>query len=770
MRPISEEVAVDGFEDCILLNPFTSSYICPVSTQDLNLCRAEKPGVWRGVHVPGFCPLPEVTTRGPLFLSIMSISHTTVMPSYQPFQCLICQSRFTRHENLKRHSALHTRSQAESSLPCDFCHATFSRPDLRNRHMKRKHPEQEQHRISKRTQRPATRQDRAHSSLSPTAVSPTGSQGEIPSPESANSSPDEGLGMADGAWSPTLRYQQQFDRGHPREDQTLATTAPPSTGIAKTHLTMGPLRQPTLNDTSFIDQIVQDATNLERSLLLETSFLKPADHTEPQLHPMITGNEQLDTNLGEFNLNQPILDRLSPNDIPELQNDWSPTALQISRGCDLFFSRVSHFLPFLHSPTFDPTRSPPHLVLSLLSLAYQHGEDPECGDQEGSGESFSIRCFHQARALLASDEGRPDAATMITTFVQSYLLLQICAMMYLCGDNSSTGLKMHSHMISLARAGRMTHPLPVETVSTADLESLWREFIRAESHKRTLFAVHQIDALWYQFLSIPRSISHLEIKHDLPCAQDQWASSSSAEWAHRQLIARNSGPSVKYTDAVRSFLSSDTEITTIPSFDPYGAINIAQFLISSAREVSGWSTMTGILSMERFGALRSSLVTLGPFICSDTNGRQTHHATSCTATWQTAMLELQMWSPSHTGGIVEGSIDAVLSQSTHLGPSEFLCDASTAKAILPHVNWFLRYLDETLIPDSEAPWVALYAYKAFLIAWQLVNGGVPGAMEVVGIQDGDIEAAMVWARKVFQRRHKWQLGKLILSCLDELCK
>ena len=709
----------------------------------------------------------------PLSLRIMSVSQIKVMPSYQPFQCLVCQSRFTRHENLKRHSTLHSRSQAEASLPCDFCHATFSRPDLRNRHMKRKHPEHEQHRVTKRTQRqPAPRQDRLNSSVSPTAVSPTGSNGGLPSPGSVHSSPGEETTFdSDAVWRPVMRYQQQqqFDRGHPTENPNMAT---PRTGIAKTQLTRDLLQHPsTTSDSALIDQIVQDATDLERSLLLGTSFLKPTNHLDNQLHPLPTSEaEPLDTSLAEYNFSHPILDRLSPNGSPRLQDDWAPTSLQISRGCNLFFASVSHFLPFLHSSTFDPTQVPPHLVLSILCLAYQYGEDPECGDQEGSGESFSIRCFHKARALLASDEERPDASTMITTLVQSYLLLQICAMMYLCGDNSVYGLKMHSHIISLARAGRMTQPMTVELGATADLESLWREFVKAESHKRTLFAVHQIDALWYQFLSIPRSISHLEIKHDMPCPEDQWSSSSAAEWAHRQLVARNAGPSVTYTDAVRRFLSSDDEITSIPAFVPFGAINIAQFLISSAREISGWSTMTGMLSMERFGALRSSLVALSPFICPGNHTAQTKHAISCAATWETAMIELQMWSPSHTGGIVEGSIDAVLSQSTYLGPSQFLCDTNTAKAIQPHVNWFLRYLNETVMLNSEAPWVTLYAYKAFLIAWQLIHAGLPGAMDAVGVHDSDTEGALMWARKVFQRRQKWQIGKLILSCLDELDK
>lgn len=135
------------------------------------------------------------------------------------------------------------------------------------------------------------------------------------------------------------------------------------------------------------------------------------------------------------------------------------------------------------------------------------------------------------------------------------------------------------------------------------------------------------------------------------------------------------------------------------------------------------------------------------------------------------MLELQMWSPSHTGGIVEASIDAVLTQSIYLAPDcEFLCENNAAKAIQPHIDWFLRYLDTALLPDSEAPWIALYAYKAFLIALKLVQKGSFGVMQVVGVQDGDVEGALMWARNVFQRRQRWQFGRLIISCLNELGK
>lgn len=317
-------------------------------------------------------------------------------------------------------------------------------------------------------------------------------------------------------------------------------------------------------------------------------------------------------------------------------------------------------------------------------------------------------------------------------------------------------------------------PLPAEPMATQDLQSLWVHFVKNESHKRTLFAVHQLDALWYQLLSIPRSISHLEIKHDLPCPEDYWAAPSAAEWAHRKLMSGSGGGSsansspVSYAEAVRRFLSSDADsVVMLPPFDAYGAINIAQFLISSAREISGWSTITGVLSLERLQPLKSSLIALSPSIHPQPDtAKATHAALMCEAIWEIAMIELQLWSPAHTDGIVRGSIDDLLRQSTQLPPlSRFLYESTT---IQPHVDWFLHYLEASVSPSLEAPWIPLYAYKVFLIAYQLVCEGIAGAMQVVGVEDGDARGALLWAEKVFRRRRRWHLGRVILDCLGRL--
>lgn len=686
------------------------------------------------------------------------------MASQQPFRCLICQSRFTRNENLKRHTALHSQPHDKPSLPCPSCSASFSRSDLRQRHLKRKHPDQIEDRTPKTHQRevsalsPLKTQEAARD----TKVATTSQSKSLQSLDQLQST-DEGMQEeALSLWQRPLDLDCQFQY---RASENL-------------HSSVSPMPRPSsTSESTYSSHIEPDTVDLEQDLLLGASVREPANDFDAPTPSMSPPSAASNTGLIMDQFAQRGPDVLTPTILEYLRDEWLPSTTQTARGVDLFFTHISPFVPFLHQPTFDPTSATPPLLLSILCLAYQHGEDPDLVGEADSGVHLSIRCFHRARALLAaSDEESPGVDISDIVVIQAYLLLQICAMMYLCGKNSAYGLQMHSKLIFLARTGGLMQPLPSNSASTGDLESLWHEFVQAESRKRTVFAIHQIDALWYQILSIPRSLSHLEVKYELPCPEDCWAASSCTQWAHRQLLVQRTSAPIPYAKAVRRFLSSDLDASSLHAFDAYGAINIAQFLISSAREITGWSTMTGQLSIERFEPLRSSLVALQPFICPtfhdvESTSKRTTHPVLCEATWEMAMIELQMWSPSHTGGMVEGSVDAVLQQSTYQTPSyEFLVETNTAKTIQPHVNWFLHYLDVTRGVElgSEPPWVALYALKAFLIAWRLVCGGLWGAMQVVGVHDGDARAALGWAKEVFQRRCHRQLGKLILRCLDTL--
>lgn len=594
---------------------------------------------------------------------------------YQPFECYVCQQRFTRHENLKRHAARHA---AEHIYHCDFCDVTFSRRDLRNRHVKRKHPDHERRRYH------AVEHGYADEGATNSSISRLVSFNE----QSWNVLDHENVEAELNAW-PAYQSSQ-------RKPHDLQSTQPP---ISR-----------------------EQRSNSSPSAV-------SADHSSPAMS---------------------IPEGLSPSDLPYLHENWSPSASQTAHGYRLYFKHVSLFVPFLHRPTFDATATPPHLGLSMLCLAYQHGEDPDDATRKGSGAELSLRCFHRARTLAAMEEEATNGAAACISLVQAYWLLEICAMFYFCDKKSSNvGLRIHSRMIALARSGGLTTALRTDSPVTEDLEGLWRSFAEVESHKRTMLAIHQLDSMWYQFLSIPRLLSHLEIKHSLPCSEAAWNATSAASWAHLQLTsATSSTSSTTLTEAIRNFLSQDQcDMSALPPFDPLGAISIAHFLLSSAREISGWSTLTGQISLERFLPLRSSLLALEPYLRPS--------SISGEATWEMAMIELQMWSPSHTCGIVEGSVDTMLQKWTELAKDEFIEEGLEAGLLQGHLDWFLRYLDETDDVDGEPPWIALYAYKAFSIAWQLVRRGVEGAMAVVHVADGDVSAAVVWARKVFLQE-RWK--------------
>lgn len=702
----------------------------------------------------------------------------TAVGREQPFECDVCHSRFTRHENLKRHSDLHTRPKGDSSFACRLCRTTFSRRDLRDRHVKRKHPEQEEERPTKVARRDTVtsigqaRKGSTHKSLG-IRQSSTPPVVEQTNPTSQEWGTGAYLDVDNGSWNMNMPYDlPMVDYSH----QGLHTAA----------LSLGSdLVQTTSGQTI-------NAGNISNHPLSQSSHSKPASAEQEEVHPnmdlLMLGSSQarqcqpsaiigVSTGLSTpspgsscdgANSYSGLPDGLSPKDLPYIRNEWYPSTAQVKRGLDLFFAHVSHFVPFLHRPTLDAASIPSYLILSILSLAYQYAEDPAILDQPGSGEQLSLLCFHRARVLVASEEEVEDDILHNVVLVQTLLLLEICAMFYICGKTSTQGLKMHSRMISIARStGLMRTAIPAAAI-TKDLDSMWREAIKVESHKRTILAAHQIDALWYQILSVPRCLSHLEIKHDLPCPEDSWDACTSADWSHRRLVALNTRQT-QYTEAVRLFLSHSPDVNAIPAFDPYGAINITQFLLSSAREVSGWSTMTGQVSLERFEPLRASLVALAPFICPRETATIDSYAATRAATWEMAMIELNIWSPSHTGGIVESSVNGVLSHSTYLAWSgELPFGSDVLASIQPHLDWFLRHIDVSDDGASEAPWLNLYAYKAFLLAWQLVRGGVPGAMHIVGVQDNDSAGAVSWMRKALSKKRQSQLIKMIVGSLDVL--
>lgn len=577
---------------------------------------------------------------------------TTVMTvgREQPFECDVCHSRFTRHENLKRHSELHTRPKGDTSFACRLCRTTFSRRDLRDRHVKRKHPGHEEERPAKVARRDTV-----------TSVGQARRE-SAPKPRSTRESSTPPVAVQNGINPREWDTGAYLDIGIGSWDTELPHFPPssaPSCNLMSTTIssfgnTVDIVNEPSVEDVNLSNSLPGQISHPSLAFAEHEAHLDISSngHNQHRLHQYsapLAGGTGLSTpspgsSCDGANFHSGLPEGLSPKDLPYLRNDWHPSPTQVEQGLELYFAHISHFVPFLHRPTLDPACIPTYLILSILSLAYQYAENPTNPDELGSGEKLSLLCFHRARVLVAAEEEVEDDQSHNIALVQTLLLLEVCAMFYICGKTSTQGLKMHSRMISIARStGLMRTSIPA-TAGTKDLDSMWREAIKAESHKRTILAAHQIDALWYQFLSIPRCLSHLEVKHDLPCPENCWNTGTAADWAHQQLLQSHTRP-VQYTEAVRLFLSHSPDVDSIPQFDPYGAVNIAQFLLSSAREVSGWSTMTGQVSLERFEPLRASLVALAPFICPREDATTNSYAPARAATWEMAMIELNIWSP-----------------------------------------------------------------------------------------------------------------------------
>ena len=282
-------------------------------------------------------------------------------PSFQPFQCQVCQSRFTRHENLKRHAALHARSQHETSLACEFCPATFSRSDLRQRHIKRKHPEHQANRPKKRQM---LRKD-ISLSTSPSAID-VGLPSIIPE--------EQGVFDPNMIWHTALEHDQQ--QPDISAQNRIRSDVPSSSETAAN-----------LTET-------QSSINTE-SVLLDTS--RPRLNLQPKA--ISSQPSPLNTAFSIFSgFNQSSPSGWFSAESPQVQDDWCVSITQRARGCELFFDHVTRYLPFIHQPTFNASQTDRRLLLGMISLGYQYGEDPDCGEQHllGNGHMGNFYCARPA--------------------------------------------------------------------------------------------------------------------------------------------------------------------------------------------------------------------------------------------------------------------------------------------------------------------------------------------------------------------------------------
>ncbi|CAK1367873.1 unnamed protein product [Cercospora beticola] len=397
----------------------------------------------------------------------MSPNHAT---SNQPFECTICERRFTRHENLKRHAALHGPPRPGRAIACSICETTFSRRDLQHRHMKRKHPELADGGASM-TRRQVAADAAVSIEVALAPHSPPDSRLDLESPEDRSRD-----------WQP-CQTDDSTGAGSRYEDEVLLDDSPGGHSWSS-------------HDGYFPMSSNQGSYEAPSAALLDYG-------AQPRAR-----SENMD-----------------------VQQDWTSLETHTKYGIKLYFDMFAPSLPIIHQGTFDPAAVPEFLLLGMLSIGFQYNE------KTSSAANTSMHYYERAVALVDSiDDVEVSDAKDALVLAQSLFLLEICAVLYLCGRHSATGFRLHTRLITLARSHRLLQARPQQDETMAeDLEAVWEHFAFAESCKRTILAVHQMDALWYHLLSVPRLLSHLEIKHDLPCSTLDWTAPTSAQWAYRRL-------------------------------------------------------------------------------------------------------------------------------------------------------------------------------------------------------------------------------------------
>lgn len=87
-------------------------------------------------------------------------------------------------------------------------------------------------------------------------------------------------------------------------------------------------------------------------------------------------------------------------------------------------------------------------------------------------------------------------------------------------------------------------------------------------------------------------------------------------------------------------------------------------------------------------------------------------------------------------------------------------------SLIPHLQWYMSYLNNTERDDFEPPWITICAFRAALVAWQLVGAGTLEHVQALGITD---QRGMAdWIKGCFARRTTWGIGRLVMRNIEQL--
>ncbi|KAI1497854.1 fungal-specific transcription factor domain-containing protein [Biscogniauxia marginata] len=217
--------------------------------------------------------------------------------------------------------------------------------------------------------------------------------------------------------------------------------------------------------------------------------------------------------------------------------------------CDLFFTKFNTAYPLIHQATFEPHRSEPLLLLSIILL----------------GATYSQKDAHQL-AVCIHDVIRPQIFAHADFSPKPSLWMLQTILLVECFGKSRAGQKQHgmSHLfhgmlINLIRrsdcqSAKPIRPSETDQNSTND-EMHWRKWSETEEKKRLALLCFMWDTQHAVLFCQSLCMSAFELILPLPCDQSLWEASTATEWSS---LSRVIAPEPMYLLALKSFFTHDS--------------------------------------------------------------------------------------------------------------------------------------------------------------------------------------------------------------------
>ncbi|GME66106.1 Zinc finger C2H2-type protein [Neofusicoccum parvum] len=487
----------------------------------------------------------------------------------------------------------------------------------------------------------------------------------------------------------------------------------------------------------------------------------------------------------------------------------------------------------------------------LPTLSWQSLEDelclPSAQGQDGE-DTVSFASVHLAKSSaeysITRGQTKEDRSRFQETWVlQAYILLEVYGI-YVCDDTLlSKAQHIHHSLVGAIRELQMTHDGHASRLGTpgspelmpvlsedepAMVQKRWLDFVQEESRKRCIYSIYLLDSQLSIACNLRPQISALEIKYELPCADDLWSATTADAWHtartqhFRSFNEQDDRPGAHDDDAAPtegSLYSSTQDLLhhrrTRPSLrllwhSPFAALVLVTQLQMMSRELTHASCLLerpkntqrhlSILTEAQYNQISCALRNIAELAPrSDPAGAHplwhafwlTYRYTSLTLSHPDSLL---------VTGVVETNLPAAIATAGHLArprsrrANRDIYEDRDVFRILNDLEAALGRMAAAPGVEGENPFLTLLAFKICLVGWRVVRltMGEAGRGEEAGQgrcnpsrfvlqsvmaairEEGGAEGALgaeveylQWVREALLRRSVWPVGRWEAAIVDE---